>query len=70
MLKISVENGAVECASGGSFIEIAAEITYAIHRLWLSIGEADPELGNYFKRTVQAVIADDDSPVWELEEKK
>ena len=63
---LDIKNGRSRIEVRGTGLEILADATYLIHRIFNSHGEYDAE---DFKYLIQTIIADDDSPVWEREEK-
>lgn len=47
-----------------------ADVTYVLRRCYLAARAANEEAGDAFKKTVQMLVADDDSPVWEDEKQR
>lgn len=63
---LDIKNGKSRIEARGTSAEILADATYLIHRIFNAHGEYDAK---DFKYLIQTIIADDDSPVWEREEK-
>ena len=68
MLKVDFDakKGRAKIAAVGSGLEILADVTFLIRDIHKSM---DPDNAKVFKALMQQCIADEDSPVWEDEEK-
>lgn len=68
MLKVDldVKKGRARIAAVGSGLDIMADLTFLIRQIYR---EMDEDEAKAFKYTIQKVIADEESPVWEREEK-
>lgn len=68
MLKVDLDakKGRATIAAEGSGIEILADLTFLIRQIYRGMDEDDAKA---FKYAIQEVIADEESPVWEREEK-
>lgn len=68
MLKVDldVKKGRATIAAKGSGLDILADLTFLIRQICRGMDEDDAKA---FKNAIQEVIADEESPVWEREEK-
>lgn len=68
MLKVNLDakKGRATIAAEGSGLEIMADVGFLIRYIHTSMDQDDARA---FKALMQKYIADDDSPVWEEEEK-
>lgn len=68
MLKVDLDakKGRARIAAAGSGLEILADVTFLIGKIHKSMV---PDNAKVFKALMQECIADEDSPVWEEEEK-
>lgn len=68
MLKVDldVKKERATIAAGGSGLDILADVTFLIREIHKSM---DPDNAKVFKALMQECIADEESPVWEDEEK-
>ena len=70
MLKCEIHDGDSYIDTRGSMFEIMADVTYVLRRCYLAARAVNEEAGDAFKKTVQMLVADDDSPVWEDEKQQ
>lgn len=68
MLKVDLDakKGRATIAAEGSGFEIMADLTFLVRQIYRGMDEDEAKA---FKYTIQKVIADEESPVWEREEK-
>ncbi len=68
MLKVDLDakKGRDTIAAVGSGLEILEDVTFMIREIHKSM---DPDNAKVFKELMQKCIADEESPVWEEEEK-
>lgn len=70
MLKCEIKDGESYIETSGSLVEIMADVTYVLHRCYLGARTVNEEAGEAFRKTVQILVADDDSPVLEDEKQQ
>lgn len=70
MLKCEIQDGESYIETSGSLFEIMADVTYVLNRCYLGARTVNEEAGEAFRKTVQMLVADDDSPVWEDEKQQ
>lgn len=63
---LDAKKGRAKIAAGGSMLEILADVTFLIRKMHKSM---DPDNAKVFKALMQECIANEESPVWEDEEK-
>lgn len=72
MLKVDINaeqgNGSIEFS--GSLANAVADATFAVRDMYRHFSEKEPLLGTLFQLGIQAIIVDDDSPVWRHNEKE
>lgn len=68
MLKVDLDakKGRATIAAKGSGFDILADLTFLVRQIYR---EMDEDEAKEFKYVIQEVIADEESPVWEREEK-
>ena len=68
MLKVDLDakKGRATIAAVGSGLDILADLTLLVRQIYR---EMDEDEAKAFKYTIQKVIADEESPAWEREEK-
>lgn len=68
MLKVDldVKKGRAKIKAEGSGLEILDDLTFLIRQIYRGMDEDDAKA---FKYAIKEVIADEESPVWEREEK-
>lgn len=68
MIKFSIDqNGNADIEIGGTPFEVVAEITYLIRDVHSHYLAVDEKLAKVFQNTMQSLLADNDSPVWEAQ---
>ena len=70
MLKCEIQDGDSYIQISGSMFDIMADVTYVLRRCYLAARSANEEAGEAFKKTVQVLVADNDSPIWEEDSKQ
>lgn len=70
MLKCEIHDGDSYIETSGSLFEIMADVTYVLRRCYLAARAVNEEAGEAFRKTVQMLVADDDSTVWEDEKQQ
>lgn len=70
MLKCEIQDGESYIETSGSLFEIMADVTYVLRRCYLAARAVNEEAAEAFRKTVQMLVADNDSPVWEEDEQQ
>lgn len=70
MLKCEIQDGDSYIATSGSLFEIMDDVTYVLRRCYLAARAVNEEAAEAFRKTVQMLVADNDSPVWEEDEQQ
>ena len=76
MLKVHIRKGGPfpvsKIKANGSALDLVSYTTYIIARVYANFCAMDEkgEAAKFFKEAVQMFIADDNSPVWAVKEKK
>lgn len=71
MLKVHIDSneGIYELEANGTGLTVISELTLLIHEIYGQLRCADFASGEIFKHLLQTAVKDNNSPVWDPEEK-
>lgn len=68
MLKVEISNGATKVECSGEIITIICELATIIKALYGNIHQSNPIAAELFRSTLNSMLTDEDSPIWEDQE--
>ncbi len=65
MLKVEIGNGTTKVKCSGEIITIICELATIIKELYGDIHQSNPIAAELFRSTLNSMLTDEDSPIWE-----
>lgn len=59
------KGGVNTCTASGDILEISADVAVVIHGIYTQLSHSDPMLAQFFRRNLQKLINDANSPMWD-----